>query len=114
MTNHESPDVYYSSLEEQYLARDGVDLRRSLENAALAYREAIFAFNTARGLVVRLGADATAAAVVAGDGVVYETAPEHELRDWLLVPFDKADPGRWGRYVALAYEHVHLLRLSAG
>lgn len=95
------------------MAREGVELRRSLESPALAYREAIFAFATARGLVVRLGADATAAAVLAGDGVVYESSPEHELKDWLLVPFDHDDPGRWARYMALAYEHVHLLRLSA-
>ncbi len=107
MTSHESPEVYYSSLEEQYLAREGVDLRRSLESPALAYRELIFAFTTAHGLVVRLGVDAAASAVGNGHGSIYETSPEHELREWLLVPFDVADPGRWGQYVARAHEYAH-------
>ena len=113
MTSHETPDVYYGSIEEQYLARTGVELRRSLSRPALAFHDSVFAFMTADGLVVRLGRDATAVAVDADHGSVYQpSGTTRAAGDWLLVPFDSDDPHRWAHYVERAYEHVRAEKLK--
>ncbi len=106
MTSHETPDFYYSSIEEQYLAREGVDLRWSLTRPALAYRDAIFAFYSEQGLVARIGTAAATAAISAGRGIPYRTGKSHVLPAWLLVPFTTGDPHRWADYVELAYNHA--------
>lgn len=112
MTSHETPDVYYASIEEQYLAREGVDLRRSLTSPALAFRGGIFALLSNEGLVVRTGADAAAAAIEAGHGVAYRTGGSNVLDEWVLVPFDPADPHRWAGFVERAYEHARAAKIT--
>jgi hypothetical protein len=111
MTNHEEPNVYYSSLESQYLAREGVDLRRSLQSPGLAFHGSIFAMYTPSGLVVRVGEDAAATATRQGIGTSYRPSPAHVSTAWLLVPFDVTDPHRWAQYIELAYERSRSLGL---
>jgi hypothetical protein len=108
MTSHEEPSVYYASLEGRYLAREGVELRRSFRRPGLAFRGSIFAFFASDGLVVKLGAESVAAAIGAGAGRPYRTSPAHTATSWLLVPFDPADPHRWARLVEQAYDHARL------
>jgi hypothetical protein len=110
MTNHEEPNVYYSSIEAQYLAREGVDLRRSVQSPGLAFHGSIFALYTDAGVVVRVGQDATAAATREGIGSEYRPSPAHVSTPWLLVPFDVSDPHRWAQYVELAYEHARSVK----
>jgi hypothetical protein len=106
MTNHEEPSVYYSSLEGRYLARDGVELRRSFRSPALAFHGRIFAFFADGDLVVKLGATAVAASIDVGHGRPYRTSATHISPAWVLVPFTTTDPHRWATYVEQAYQHA--------
>jgi hypothetical protein len=106
MTNHEEPSVYYASLEGRYLARDGVELRRSFRSPALAFHGRIFAFFSDGSLVVKLGAASVAASIDAGDGHPYRTSVTHVAPAWVLVPFATVDPHRWAHYVEQAYQHA--------
>lgn len=106
MTNHEEPNVYYASVEAQYLAREGVDLRRSLQSPGLAFHGSIFALYTEAGLVVKVGSDAAASATRQGIARLYRPSPAHVSTAWLLVPFDVEDPHRWAQYVEMAYERA--------
>lgn len=100
----DSPEVYYSSLEEQYLAREGVDLRRSLDGAGLAFDGRIFAFpDRDDAVIVKLTASEVTAAVAAGDGERYRLG-SRAMRAWLRIPFDDDAVDRWDRYVERAYE----------
>lgn len=104
MEQHDSPDVYYATVEEQFLAREDVDLRRSLNGAGLAYDGRIFAFlDTDDALVVHIGATAVTAAVSAGDGERYALG-SRAMRAWLKIEFDESDVARWERYIEQAYD----------
>jgi TfoX/Sxy family transcriptional regulator of competence genes len=111
MTNHEEPNVYYASLEAQYLAREGVDLRRSLQSPGLAFHGSIFAMYTEAGLVVKVGSDAAASATRQGIARLYRPSAAHVSTAWLLVPFDVEDPHRWAQYVEMAYERARAIGL---
>ena len=106
MTNHEDPEVYYSSIEERFLARDGVQLGRSFTSPGLAYHDTIFALNSEAGLVVRVGADAAAQAITEEHGLPYRSSRFHVSPSWLLVPFSAEDPQRWAHYVDIAYTYA--------
>jgi hypothetical protein len=106
MTNHEEPSVYYASLEGRYLARDGVELRRSFRSPALAFHGRIFAFHSDGSLVVKLGPTPVAAAIDVGHGEPYRTSATHVAPAWVLVPFAASDPHRWAHYVEQAYQHA--------
>ncbi|MCU1405629.1 MAG: hypothetical protein JWQ43_1932 [Glaciihabitans sp.] len=110
MTSHEEPSVYYSSIEERFLAREGVDLRRSFQSPGLAFHGSIFAFLSAAGLVVKVGVDVAAEAIEQRHALPYRPSPAHVSRDWLLVPFDPSDAHRWAEFVDLAYNHVRTLK----
>lgn len=103
MGQPDSAAVFYSTLEETYLARDGVDLRRSLNGAGLAIDGRIFAFLDDDVLTVHLGSAGAGVAIAAGDGDRY-TLGSRVLRAWLRIPFD-AGPERWERYLEQAYDH---------
>lgn len=111
MYQSESPEVYYATLEETYLARDGVDLRRSLNGAGLAFDGRIFAFLDDDVLTVHLGAAGASAAISAGDGERYALG-SRVLRAWLRLPFNEADVGRWERYLEQAYDHSRGISIS--
>ncbi len=111
MYQSDSPEVYYATLEETYLARDGVDLRRSLNGAGLAFDGRIFAFLDDDVLTVHLGAAGASAAISAGDGERYALG-SRVLRAWLRLPFDEADVGRWERYLEQAYDHSRGISIS--
>ena len=113
MTSHEEPSVYYSSIEERFLAREGVDLRRSFQSPGLAFRGSIFAFLSAAGLVVKVGVDAAADAINRHTALPYRPSAAHLSRDWLLVPFDASDAHRWADFVELAYNHARALKPDA-
>lgn len=103
MSQPDLPEVFYSTLEETYLLREGVDLRRSLNGAGLAFDGRIFAFLDDDVLTVHLGSAGAAAAIAAGDGSRYALG-SRVLRAWLRLPFD-AGPERWERYLEQAYDH---------
>ena len=106
MDAHDSPEVYYSSLEERFLAREGVDLRRSLDGAGLAFDGRIFAFpDRDDAVLVKLTAAEVTAAVAADDGERYRLG-SRVMRAWLRIPFDEANVDRWDRYLERAYEHA--------
>jgi len=113
MTSHEEPSVYYSSIEERFLAREGVDLRRSFQSPGLALHGSIFAFLSGAGLVVKVGTDAAAAAISDHQALPYRPSPAHVSRDWLLVPFNSADAHRWFDFVEQAFEHARALQRGA-
>lgn len=103
MQQHDSPDVFYSTLEEQFLARADVDLRRSLNGAGLAYDGRIFAFLDDDALIVHIGAAAVTAAIAAADGERYRLGSK-VMRAWLRIEFDESDVARWERYLERGYD----------
>ena len=111
MDRQVDPDIYYSTLEEQFLAREGMDLRRSLNGAGLAFDGRIFAFlDTDDALVVHLGSAAVTAAVDAGDGDRYSLGTKR-MRAWLRLEFDEQDVARWDRYLEQGFANASGIRL---